>query len=137
MQRDNALPSGHKEHPDPVDVFVGMKLRQRRALAGMSQEQLGKAVGVSFQQVQKYERGFNRMGASRMYQFACLLQVPVSFFFENLKTEPGANQQTSLVDEGSLIGSQETLSLMKAFNAIAEKKQRKKVISLVKAMAGE
>ncbi|MDD3370762.1 MAG: helix-turn-helix transcriptional regulator [Alphaproteobacteria bacterium] len=122
-----------KDHPDPVDVFVGKKLRQRRALVGMSQEKLATAVGVSFQQVQKYERGINRMGASRLHQFAQVLNIPVSFFFENLEVEQPANSE----GEDERLGSHETLSLMRAFYAISEKEQRLKVISLVKSMAGE
>jgi len=68
----------------PVDIHVGKRLRSRRTLLGMSQEELGKSVGVTFQQIQKYERGLNRIGSSRLYEFACILGVSVTYFFEDL-----------------------------------------------------
>ena len=71
-----------KSHP--VDVHVGTRMRQRRTLLGMSQEKLGKAVGLTFQQIQKYERGANRMGSSRLYEFARVLDVPISYFFDEM-----------------------------------------------------
>ena len=70
--------------PDPIDVHVGSRLRMRRNMLGMSQEKLGEAVGLTFQQIQKYERGANRVGASRLYQFARVLDVPVSFFYDDV-----------------------------------------------------
>lgn len=70
--------------PDPIDVNVGIRLRLRRTLLGLTQQQLGDAIGVTFQQVQKYERGTNRISASRLFDMACVLSVPVSFFFEDL-----------------------------------------------------
>src|SRR5262245_8084214 len=72
---------------DPVDVHVGSRVRLRRTLLGLSQERLGEAVGLTFQQIQKYERGANRIGASRMYDLAHVLDVPVSFFFEDMPEE--------------------------------------------------
>ncbi|MBL4614923.1 MAG: helix-turn-helix transcriptional regulator, partial [Magnetovibrio sp.] len=77
--------------PRPVDVHVGARLRQRRTLLGMSQEKLGEAVGLTFQQIQKYERGANRIGASRLYQLSNVLDVSVSYFFEEM---PGEVQKT-------------------------------------------
>src|ERR1700761_8162301 len=72
--------------PDPIDIHVGARLRLRRNLSGMSQEQLGKALGLTFQQIQKYERGTNRMGASRLYQLADTLAIPIQWFFEELQS---------------------------------------------------
>src|SRR5208282_5677906 len=86
------------EGPDPVDVHVGARLRLRRNLIGMSQEQLGKASGLTFQQIQKYEHGTNRMGASRLYQFSRLLNVPVSWFFDELPQSISGKGPSGLSD---------------------------------------
>src|SRR5581483_4327424 len=75
------------EGPNPIDVHVGARVRLRRTALGMSQEKLGDAIGLTFQQVQKYERGTNRIGASRLYELSRVLEVPVSFFFEELDHE--------------------------------------------------
>ena len=74
------------ENPDPVDIHVGARLRMRRNLIGLSQEQLGKSLGLTFQQIQKYERGINRMGSSRLFQIAKTLSVPVAYFFDDMPT---------------------------------------------------
>src|ERR1041384_5108638 len=85
-----------KGFPNPIDVHVGTRVRLRRTLLGMSQEKLGEAIGLTFQQVQKYERGANRIGASRLYDLSRVLDVPVSYFFEELPDMPvGRAQQTS------------------------------------------
>jgi len=73
-------------NPNPIDVHVGSRVRLRRTLLGMSQEKLGEALGLTFQQVQKYERGVNRIGASRLYHLSQILDVPVSFFFDDMPT---------------------------------------------------
>jgi len=75
------------DKPNPIDVHVGTRVRLRRTLLGMSQEKLGDALGLTFQQVQKYERGANRIGASRLYDLSRVLDVPVSFFFDDIKAE--------------------------------------------------
>ena len=80
-----------KKVPNPIDRHVGSRVRMRRILLGMSQEKLGEALGLTFQQVQKYEKGTNRISASRLQQFSSILQVPISFFFEGL---PGASSKT-------------------------------------------
>ena len=137
-----------QDGPDPVDVHVGMRLRLRRNLVGFSQEQLGNASGLTFQQIQKYERGANRMGASRLFQFARLLNVTVSWFFDEMPAaltdknpqELSDNQQTAL--EGAPSGDQqilqrrETLELIRAYYRITDTHQRRKVYDLVKSMAG-
>jgi transcriptional regulator with XRE-family HTH domain len=134
--------------PDPVDVHVGTRLRLRRNLIGLSQEQLGKASGLTFQQIQKYERGANRMGASRLFQLARLLNVPVSYFFEELPPQSASKNPPGLSDSGqaSLDGApqsdaqimhrRETLELIRAYYRITDPKQRRKVYDLIKSMAG-
>src|ERR1700754_4961781 len=81
-----------KKAPNPTDKHVGSRVRMRRMMLGMSQEKLGDALGLTFQQVQKYEKGANRIGASRLQQIAQILQVPVSFFFEGARAAPGLQQ---------------------------------------------
>lgn len=142
-------------HPDPIDIHVGARLRLRRNLLGMSQEQLGKAGGLTFQQIQKYERGVNRMGASRLFQFAKLLDVPVSYFFDDVRGErvslyPSigfAERPQSEIDgtpsspaadrEGEMLNRRETLELIRAYYRITDPKTRRKVYELVKSMASD
>lgn len=131
--------------PDPVDVHVGARLRLRRNLVGMSQEQLGKASGLTFQQIQKYERGANRMGASRLHQLATILNVSVSYFFEELPATraPGVSDHGQAPLEGGpmadnqVLQRRETLELIRAYYRITDPKQRRKVYDLIKSMAGE
>ena len=87
------------DHPHPVDVHVGARVRLRRTALGMSQEKLGDAIGLTFQQVQKYERGTNRIGASRLYELSRVLEVPVSFFFEELDPAAIAGTQIAGLQE--------------------------------------
>src|SRR6266404_1584123 len=103
------MPSGK---PNPVDVHVGSRVRLRRTLLGMSQEKLGEAIGLTFQQVQKYERGANRVGASRLYDLSRVLDVPVSFFFEEMA--PAEQRSSGLAEsadryEGDPMLKRETL----------------------------
>ena len=124
--------------PHPVDVHVGGRLRQRRSVLGMSQDELGTSVGVTFQQIQKYERGVNRIGSGRLFDFARILNVPVSYFFEELNkkaSEVGfAEGDNDSVDSGTL-SSKETLSLVRAYYRISDPNVRKKVLSLIKALS--
>ncbi|MGB4101545.1 MAG: helix-turn-helix transcriptional regulator [Alphaproteobacteria bacterium] len=132
--------------PDPIDIHVGQRLRLRRMLIGMSQEKLGEAVGLTFQQIQKYERGANRMGASRLYRIAQILNIPVSFFYSELSTQnlagtPGFAEtgQAPLQDEVTAIPEdmlrrRETLELVRAYYKTVPK-QRRKILDLIKAMA--
>ncbi len=144
-----AKKSNRRVHgPDPVDVHVGARLRLRRNLIGMSQEQIGKASGLTFQQIQKYERGTNRMGASRLYQLGRLLNVPVSWFFEEMPAAVGGKSQQGLSDneqaaledapqnDSQILQRRETLELIRAYYRISDPKQRRKVYDLVKSMAG-
>lgn len=138
-------PEDNSDGPDPIDIHVGKRLRQRRMLVGMSQERLGESVGLTFQQIQKYERGTNRMGASRIYRFAEILSVPVAYFFE--ETALGARGHTGLAETkqqkleddealpNDLLQRRETLDLVRAYYKIGDAKQRRKFLELVKAMA--
>lgn len=134
-------------HPDPVDIHVGARLRLRRNLLGMSQEQLGKASNLTFQQIQKYERGTNRIGASRLFQFARLLSVSVSYFFDEVRAEhavagalPGmAEDQAKLENmpeaDPELLYRRETLELIRAYYRISSPKIRRKMFELIKSMS--
>ncbi len=131
--------------PHPVDIYVGKRLRMRRTILGMSQEAIGNAIGVTFQQVQKYERGINRMGSSRLYDFSRLLGVPVSYFFEGYDEEGGsaaypmgmagmAEDMPSDFEHEKLT-SRETLEMMRAYYRISDPQVRKRVFELVKSLA--
>lgn len=130
--------------PNPVDVHVGARLRLRRTLMGMSQEKLGDAVGLTFQQIQKYERGANRIGASRVYEFAGILEVPVGFFFDDMPAElnthegrfaKGIADAESGEHEIDPLARRETLELVRAYYTIDDPKVRKRVFELVKTLA--
>ena len=127
--------------PHPVDIHVGRRLRSRRTILGMSQEEIGESVGITFQQVQKYERGLNRIGSSRLYEFSRLLGVGVSYFFEDLST--GENGTASGMAEGSSpfeyekTNNKEVLSLVRAYYGIKDPQVRKKILSLIKTLSLE
>ena len=130
------------EHPDPVDVHVGGRVRLRRTLLGMSQEKLGAALSLTFQQIQKYERGSNRIGSSRLYQLSRILDVPVSFFFDDMPSEIGA--RSSGVAEGEQAAyekdrftKRETLELVRAYYRIEDPAVRKRIFELVKSIANQ
>lgn len=127
--------SGH-----PVDAHVGKRLRLRRNLLGMSQEALGKAVGLTFQQVQKYEKGTNRIGAGRLFDFAKILSVPIAYFFEGL--EEGATAKGFAENEASDfeyedMSNKESMALIRAFNKVSDPQVRKRILGLVKSLADE
>ena len=125
----------------PVDVHVGTRLRQRRALLGMSQTALGKAVGLSFQQIQKYERGSNRMGSSRLFEFAKVLNVPVSHFFEEMTSavslgkRKAGRSKTTAGDETDINTKRETLELVRAYYKIRNAGVRQQIRGMVQALA--
>ncbi|MEQ8345510.1 MAG: helix-turn-helix domain-containing protein [Sneathiellaceae bacterium] len=140
------------QRKNPVDEYVGNRLRLRRTLNGMSQERLGEAVGLTFQQIQKYEKGANRVGASRLYQFSQILSVPPSFFFDGiadhlqapeeafigtgLKEVPQAGYHANGEDgERDPLSSRETLEMMRAFNRISDPAVRKRIFELCKAVS--
>ena len=129
-----------KKAPNPIDKHVGSRVRMRRVLIGMSQEKLGEALGLTFQQVQKYEKGTNRIGASRLQQISTILAAPVAFFFENA---PGDDTTKSgLSDSGSsayvvdFLSTTEGLQLNKAFVRIKDPKVRRRVVDLVATLSG-
>lgn len=128
-----------KKSPGPVDKHVGGRVRMRRILVGMSQEKLGEALDLTFQQVQKYEKGTNRIGASRLQQIAQVLAVPVTFFFE------GAPQDRAIADMGfaeppqpelsfDLLSTPDGIQLAKAFMSIDDPKVRRRVVDLVSTL---
>lgn len=125
--------------PNPVDIHVGSRVRLRRTLLGMSQEKLGEAIGLTFQQVQKYERGANRIGASRLYELSKVLDVPVSFFFDDMKPEVsggkalGLNEAPADFDSKDL-SKREILELARAFDKIRDEKVRKRILELTKSL---
>lgn len=130
-----------KKSPNPIDVHVGARVRLRRMMLGMSQETLGEHLGITFQQIQKYEKGSNRIGASRLQAIARVLSAPVAFFFEDAPGQaPIAGEQDFSAAPAPIIGflsTSEGLSLNKAFIRIKDAKQRRKVVELVKAIAGD
>jgi transcriptional regulator with XRE-family HTH domain len=133
----------NKKQPNPIDIHVGSRVRLRRMMLGMSQEKLGENLGITFQQIQKYEKGTNRIGASRLQHIARVLTVPVAFFFEDAPATPGDHsaggvaepERTSYVVD--FLSSSEGIQLNKAFVRIKDAKLRRRVIDLVRALVGE
>jgi len=132
----------NKKQPNPIDIHVGSRVRLRRMMLSMSQEKLGEQLGITFQQIQKYEKGTNRIGASRLQHIARVLSVPISFFFEDAPATPGSaptgveeSSSTSYVVD--FLSSSEGIQLNKAFVRIKDAHQRRRVIDLVRAMAGD
>ncbi len=133
--------SDNEKKPNPIDIHVGSRVRLRRTMLGMSQEKLGNALEITFQQIQKYEKGANRIGASRLQNIANVLNVPVAFFFEDApNSNPSAtgmaeeNSTTYVVD---FLSSSEGLQLNRAFIKIGNPKVRRKIVDLVKSLATE
>ena len=117
----------------PVDVHVGKRIRQRRWMVGMTQQQLAEKVGIKFQQIQKYETGMNRVSASRLWEVAAALDLPVGFFFEVLGT--GRDQKEYPSDwPGDLLGDKEALELVRSYYAIPET-QRRRLFDLARVLS--
>lgn len=146
MPSDDVTERGDREHrPSPIDVHVGSRVRLRRTLLGMSQEKLGEALGLTFQQVQKYERGVNRIGASRLFDLARVLDVPIGFFFDDMPDAMGgSNALRSRIGgfaehqegfEDDTLHKRETLELVRAYYRITEPSVRKRVFDLIKSLA--
>lgn len=136
-------PKKTKGTPDPVDIHVGQRLRVRRSLQGMSQEKLAGKINLTFQQIQKYERGTNRISAGRLYQFSKILDVPVSYFYEQFGSSTdqfvGAyglsdNDQDEFSGE-DLMQKKETLDLVKFYYAIKDPDKRKNIVKFIRSMA--
>jgi transcriptional regulator with XRE-family HTH domain len=126
--------------PNPIDVRVGARLRLRRNMLGLSQEKLGEAIGLTFQQVQKYERGANRIGASRLHELSRVLDVPISFFFDD--TDPvrapamgGFAEPPAETFDSDPLRKQETIELVRAYFSIEDPTVRRRLLDLAKALA--
>jgi transcriptional regulator with XRE-family HTH domain len=130
-----------KKVPNPIDKHVGSRVRMRRMMLGMSQEKLGDALDLTFQQVQKYEKGTNRIGAGRLQHISQVLQVPVAFFFEGAPHQPGQpkglGEAPSPAYVSDFLATSEGLALVKAFTRIKEPKLRRRIVDLVAEIAGD
>lgn len=148
MPSDLGTERVEREHrASPIDVHVGTRVRLRRTLLGMSQEKLGEALGLTFQQIQKYERGVNRIGASRLFDLARVLDVPIGFFFDDMSPELGGsganrprNAGMGLAErqdgfEDDTLHRRETLELVRAYYRITDPSVRKKVFDLIKTLS--
>lgn len=131
-----------KKEPNPVDVAVGNRVRMRRMVLGMTQEKLGEQLGITFQQVQKYEKGANRIGASRLQQISKILDVPVSFFFEDTQTNVASSPLYGFSERhadghygASEAPTSDGLALARAFSRISDARVRRRVIDLVETLA--
>jgi transcriptional regulator with XRE-family HTH domain len=143
---EQAVGVDREGRPSPIDVHVGSRVRLRRTLLGMSQERLGEALGLTFQQVQKYERGVNRVGASRLFDLSRVLDVPISFFFDDMPDSltatfgsPAARRATGFTEPSDsfaddTLNRRETLELVRAYYRITDPAIRKRVFDLIKSM---
>jgi transcriptional regulator with XRE-family HTH domain len=125
--------------PQDVDRLVGSRVRMRRMMVGVTQEKLGDACGITFQQIQKYEKGTNRIGASRLHQIARILEVPVEFFYEGATSDQNSGGP-SVVDQNArsiteFLATPEGLELVRAFMAVPEKRLRRRIVDLARAVA--
>jgi transcriptional regulator with XRE-family HTH domain len=132
----------NKKKPNPIDIHVGSRIRLRRNMMGMSQEKLGESLGITFQQIQKYEKGTNRVGASRLQAIASILSVPVAFFFEDAPGEEGGSGRGFSEDASTAFAMEfcsttEGLQLNRAFVKIADVKVRRKIVELVKSLSDD
>ena len=132
--------------PNPIDVHVGARVKMRRSLLGMSQEKLGELIGLTFQQVQKYERGMNRISASRLFDISKVLEVPIGFFFEEMDEQVEGLSPRKLADAPELseeavpfnydpMTKKETLDLVRYYYAIQDRRLAKRLFEMIKAMA--
>lgn len=146
MDDSNLTMAKTKKVPNPIDRHVGSRVRMRRVILGMSQEKLGEALGLTFQQIQKYEKGANRIGASRLQQISRTLDVPPAFFFEGApafegvgdeKIHSGVAEDSSSSYVAEFLSTSEGLHLNMAFARIHDPKVRKRIIDLVAALAGD
>jgi len=131
---DSPQKSGKK--PNPTDIYVGSRIRMRRKMLGLSQEKLGEKLGITFQQIQKYEKGTNRVGASRLQAMSDALDVPVSYFFpEQGPSAPHGMKEESATFVMDFMSTSEGLDLTRAFTRIKNPKVRRKIVELVRALA--
>lgn len=147
MAKSENDPDGEERNArraNPIDAHVGSRVRMRRMLLGMSQEKLGELLGLTFQQVQKYEKGVNRIGASRLFDLAHLLGVPVQFFYEDAPSggtdvlaRAGFAERPTETYVVDFLGSRDGLELNKAFVRIEDPNTRRAIVDLVRALAGD
>ena len=132
-------PAQTGKRPNPTDVYVGSRVRLRRKMLGLSQEKLGEKLGITFQQIQKYEKGTNRVGASRLQAMSNALDVPVSFFFpdSSVGAEGGGMQEESAAFMTDFMSTSEGLELSRSFVRIRSTKVRRRIVELVRALAEE
>jgi transcriptional regulator with XRE-family HTH domain len=150
MTNEESVPGGNDRlespgrKPNPMDIHVGARVRVRRMMIGMSQEKLGEKMGLTFQQIQKYEKGTNRIGASRLFQLSQILDVPVQFFFEDAPLGTGVRGQAMAAGFAEsrteaflldFLSSRDGLELNRAFVKITDPKVRKKVVDMVRAIS--
>ena len=139
------IPAGRPGIPNPIDIYVGQRLKQKRTLLGLSQTKMADKLGITFQQVQKYEKGTNRMSASRLIDLASVLDVPITYFFDDMpdtvsKQSPRlwANKLIDSVPEmDNPMVKSETLTLVRAYYEIKDRTKRKSIINLCKVMKDE
>lgn len=132
------------ENPHPVDIYVGSRVRLCRTLKGLSQQKLAQALGLTFQQVQKYERGANRIGASRLFELSQILDVPPSFFFDGApggdgetSAAPGLSEADQTPFDSERLFRREILEFVRAYDKISDPAVRKRLFELVKAIGGQ
>ena len=137
-------PSGRGMGPNPIDVYVGQRLKQRRVLLGLTQEGLAELLGVTFQQVQKYERGTNRLSASRLYDTANVLDIPIQWFFDNMdmgvqslspRKRAGLAEAPQVELQSNIMQSRETLELVRSYYKITDPKARRKIADMCHELA--
>ena len=127
-----------KDGPHPVDVHVGQRLRMRRTLLGLNQKKIAEALGLTFQQLQKYEKGANRVSASRLFELSQILDVPESFFFEEMPTNPKSRNRATVPTSDKVldpINKRETLEFVRAYYRIKDPAVRDSIAALTRAMA--
>ncbi len=145
-KRRRGRPPASENGPNPIDVHVGSRVRLRRTLLNISQEKLGQKIGLTFQQVQKYERGANRISAGRLFDLSIVLDVPISFFFDDLPAEaekaalmPGAHVSDELPSRdrpADSIATMQTQHLVQSFSQIQDTTVRKRLMELMRSMSG-
>jgi transcriptional regulator with XRE-family HTH domain len=135
-----------KGFPNPVDIHVGRQIRMRRTLLGMSQSVLADSVGLTFQQIQKYEKGANRVGSSRLFDFSRVLGVPISFFYEGMTSETASQSPANLMgisqndlpeidDTSDPLARRETLEFVRAYYRISDEPVRQQLAKLIKSLS--
>ena len=138
------MSSKTKGTPNEMDIHVGQRLKVRRSLLGMSQEKLAEAAGITFQQIQKYERGMNRISAGRLFDFSNVLDVPVSYFFEQFQNPIQSSQYSHGLSDNNqegfdkgddIMSRKETIDLVRTYYSVKDEDARKDILKFIKSMA--